>query len=287
MAWIKSHQEIARHPKTRRLARALDITIPQAVGHLHLFWWWALDFADQGDLAGFDANDMADGAMWEGDPHALVDALVDAGYLDRTSEGGCRIHDWYEYMGKLLEQREQAKDRVRKSREKRYADVTRNKRERYADVTQVLRGKSESKIKSREESLSIESGSEGESSPPPAKRAPPKRKTVIPATFALTADMRDWAAENCPGLDVQVHTTKFRNHYKSSERREGDWRAKWENWMLDDYEKAKGSTHYGSPNGRAETKSGKIIRRGHDLYALPAAEEDHIPRLPGPRSDTV
>ncbi|GIM48438.1 hypothetical protein DNHGIG_39870 [Collibacillus ludicampi] len=51
MAWLKSHQEIARHPKTKRLAKALDISLPTAIGHLHLLWWWAMDFAKNGDLS--------------------------------------------------------------------------------------------------------------------------------------------------------------------------------------------------------------------------------------------
>ena len=49
--WIKSYQDLGRHPKTSRLARTLGISRPAAIGHWHLLWWWALDYAKDGDLA--------------------------------------------------------------------------------------------------------------------------------------------------------------------------------------------------------------------------------------------
>lgn len=52
MAWIESHQEIWRHPKTKKLARLLGVSVPTAVGHLHGIWYWALDFAQDADFIG-------------------------------------------------------------------------------------------------------------------------------------------------------------------------------------------------------------------------------------------
>lgn len=101
MSWIESHDTLARHPKTRRLVRALNIPLPQAIGHLHLLWWWALEYAEHGDLSAFDAADIADAVMWEGDPSAFVQALTAAGFMDADQ----RIHDWQDYAGRLLEQR--------------------------------------------------------------------------------------------------------------------------------------------------------------------------------------
>ncbi len=111
MAWIESHQEAGRHPKTKKLARLLGVSLPAAVGHLHYLWWWALDFAPTGSLGKFDAEDIADAMQWDGDPMQLVEALLAAGYVD-DAEDGLALHDWSEYAGKLLERR--AKDRARK-----------------------------------------------------------------------------------------------------------------------------------------------------------------------------
>ena len=112
MAWIESHQTVGQHPKTKKLARRLGVSLPAAVGHLHYLWWWALDFAQDGALDKFDADDIADALHWDGEPSQLIDALVSSGYIDETPEG-LRIHDWTDYAGKLLERRE--KDRVRKA----------------------------------------------------------------------------------------------------------------------------------------------------------------------------
>jgi DNA replication protein DnaD len=52
----------------------------------------------------------------------MVTALVEAGFLDED-ENGLAIHDWFEYAGRLVEKREQNKERKRRSRA-RHADVT-------------------------------------------------------------------------------------------------------------------------------------------------------------------
>jgi hypothetical protein len=43
MAWIKSHEELAQHAKTKKAARMLGIGIPQLIGHLNLLWWWTMN----------------------------------------------------------------------------------------------------------------------------------------------------------------------------------------------------------------------------------------------------
>jgi hypothetical protein len=111
MAWIESHQETGRHPKTKKLARRLGVSLPAAVGHLHYLWWWALDFAQDGSLDKFEDEDIADAMHWDGDAAQLVEALFFSGHIDET-EHGLVIHDWMDYAGKLLERRE--KDRLRK-----------------------------------------------------------------------------------------------------------------------------------------------------------------------------
>lgn len=124
MAWIESHQELWRHPKTKKLARLLHISIPTAVGHLHGLWYWAMDFAQDGDLTPYDAEDIADAVMWEGDAQEFLDALVESKYADET-EHGIVIHDWLDYAGGLLEskarKREQSRLRVQKYRERKKA----------------------------------------------------------------------------------------------------------------------------------------------------------------------
>ena len=99
--WIESHASLARHPKTARLVRLLGISKPAAIGHLHLLWWWSLEYAEDGDLRGFSNDDIADAAMWEGDPAVFGQALRDAGFIEPDD----RIHDWHDYAGRLIAQR--------------------------------------------------------------------------------------------------------------------------------------------------------------------------------------
>lgn len=138
MAWIESHQEIWRHPKTKKLARLLGVSVPTAVGHLHGIWYWALDFAQDGDLRQYDPEEIADAALWEGDPRQFVEALVTAGYLDQTDDG-LSLHDWYDYAGRLMEQREarREQDRARKQRQRERQKA--EARDGHTEVTEASR----------------------------------------------------------------------------------------------------------------------------------------------------
>ena len=132
MAWIESHQELARHPKTKKLARLLGVTLPTAIGHLHLLWWWAMDYAQDGDLSKYDEYDIADACSWEGEARRLLNSLIESEFIDET-DGGLVIHDWHEYAGRLIEKREQNKERKKKSRA-RHAPVTRPSQENSSDA---------------------------------------------------------------------------------------------------------------------------------------------------------
>lgn len=119
MAWIESHQSLAKHRKTLRAAGRLQVDRATLIGHLHLLWWWGLDNAGiDGELGDVTAYEIALAAEWPGDPEAFVEALVDAGFIDRD-ESGLRLHDWYDYAGKLNERRERERQR---SRQRRAAD---------------------------------------------------------------------------------------------------------------------------------------------------------------------
>lgn len=112
MAWIKLHQQVPGHPKTKRLVRALGLRvpedIPQAVGHLCMFWLWCIDFAPDGDLTRFSDQDIADAAGWPEDPATFVQAMREAEFLD---EG--RVHDWQENGGRNIDQQNKERERNR------------------------------------------------------------------------------------------------------------------------------------------------------------------------------
>lgn len=117
MAWIESNQELGRHPKTKNLAKSLDISMAAAVGYVHYLWWWALDFAQEGLLNKFNECDIAEACTWEGDSKKFVNTLVLVGFLDRTESNLC-IHDWYDYAGRLIERRHAEAERKQRNRAK-------------------------------------------------------------------------------------------------------------------------------------------------------------------------
>lgn len=151
MTWIPSHQELREHPKLRRLARLLNTPPVHLCGHLHFLWYWVLDYAADGDLADFDAVDIAEAAGWEGDAEAFVQALVDCGpgdskgLLERTRSGKLIVHDWNDHGGSQFRKRALAAERKRRQRaseqekeeasQGRHADVSPESRGRHADVT--------------------------------------------------------------------------------------------------------------------------------------------------------
>ncbi len=116
MAWIELHQQVPTHPKTKRLTRALGLEvpkdIPQVVGHLCMFWLWCIDYAADGSLEKMTAQDIADAAGWTQDPEVFLDAMRQAEFID-TADGISYVHDWDDYIGKLLDFRAKEKARNR------------------------------------------------------------------------------------------------------------------------------------------------------------------------------
>ena len=118
MDWLHSYKSIRTHPKTRKLARRVGGVGP-AVGLLHCLWWWAIDYAPDGDLTRFDPEDIAIACEWEGEPEAIIEALVVSGFLDRDSHGSLCIHDFHDHIGKYQSRAEADSAAKREARAKR------------------------------------------------------------------------------------------------------------------------------------------------------------------------
>ena len=116
MAWLQVHQTIKDHRKLFDAADALEIAPPYMMGLLISFWLWALDNAPTGDLSGITPRMIARAAQYDGDAEIFAETLKNAGWLDEKDDGELEIHDWYEYAGKLIDQRQAEKERSQRRR---------------------------------------------------------------------------------------------------------------------------------------------------------------------------
>ena len=126
MAWIKSEQALASHPKLHMLAEDLGITIPETVGHLHLLWWWALDYCQDGYLTKYRGF-IPIASQWQGDKDLFINSLIKHNWLDEKEDGELVIHDWLDYTGGLILVREKDAERKRKARTSKNAKNSANK----------------------------------------------------------------------------------------------------------------------------------------------------------------
>lgn len=136
MAWIESHQELRNHPKIKRMANRLHISTAAAVGHIHFLWWWAMDYAPYGDITDFDAFEITDAAGFDTErADEFRNVLIDVGFID-NDENGLFLHDWLEYSGGKVEQKEAEEEKKAKNRERQRRYREKKNAERNADITQ-------------------------------------------------------------------------------------------------------------------------------------------------------
>lgn len=68
---------------------------------------------------------------------------------------------------------------------------------------------------------------------------PRKRGTRIPDPFIVNGEMRLWASNNTPTVNVDLATKKFVNYWRAKTRdaTKLDWFATWQNWLMSDVER--------------------------------------------------
>lgn len=171
--------------------------------------------ADQrGVLSGlpdFDALDCALG-MSDGRCEAIFRALQARGLIDEH----LHIVAWSKRQPKREREDDNSTSRVQAFRERKRHGTPCNA----SDGTETPRGE-----ESREEAPPTETASPSVVS---ASKSPrPSRK--CPATFVVTDELRQWAAQEFPGLNVDAETATFRDHTFATART--DWAGTWRNWM--------------------------------------------------------
>lgn len=235
MAWIELHQTLPRHPKLFRLAAKLRIPRAQAAGHLTFLWLWTLDYSPTGDLSAFGPAEISAAADFGGDADAFVVALRETGWVEADGH----IHDWMEFAGRIVIEREQSKARMRTFREQQKA-----LRARLANVPVTNTERSELPNPTQ---------------PNPTKNASPSPRARGSESWPSQAEV----AADCEmrGIPADVGEA-FWNHFEASGwvDKNGNpvqqWRPKLTTWWLKEQEELEKQKHAENGNGLPRASTG-------------------------------
>ena len=187
MAWLKVEQTLRDHYKICNAADELGIEPAHMTGAMVLLWLWGIDNAPTGSLKGFSDAAIARGAMYYGDAHQFVKSLVNTGLLDQKEDGELLFHDWSEYTGKLIEQRQKELERKEKAKNNsteiprkfhgNSAEFHGNSTESNGNSADKSKSKSKSKSKNKKDtSLSPKTGERDESTESTNQPSTPSEK---------------------------------------------------------------------------------------------------------------
>lgn len=250
MAWVKLDDQFPEHPKvaqTGPLAMAMQVAalcysnrkltdgfIPRSIART------LLDFEVVEDDVIYTISVTSGMSGQDVEPVWVIGLLVDSGMWDEVP-GGYQIHDYHDYQpskAEILAERKQRSDAGKKGAASRWDGTGHGASHNGRDGTRhdASHGTRDGKwmAKPCPVPVPVPVPERQESTPAPATPTPPKRGHRLPDTFRLTDDMRSWAAEKHPSLDVDEQTERFRDYWRAESGAKAsklDWVAAWRTWM--------------------------------------------------------
>jgi hypothetical protein len=101
MTWIETHDKLERHPKVLDLMNLMGWNKNETLGVLIRFWWWCLEYAEDGDLRPHSPQRIAGALDMMGDYAVkFVPSMISTGWIDEKPN--LRVHDWWDYIGNFL-----------------------------------------------------------------------------------------------------------------------------------------------------------------------------------------
>jgi hypothetical protein len=87
-----------------------------------------------------------------------------------------------------------------------------------------------------------------------------ERKTQVPKNFAITPEMRAWAAEKTPlVVDLEFETEQFVDHWTGKRELRADWLATWRTWMRNQQKWTAAANARQKPSGQQSNGSGSQV----------------------------
>jgi hypothetical protein len=88
---------VPEHPKFARLKRTLKVPKWGALGLLESLWHFTGKFTPHGDLGKYPDAEIEAWLEWEGEPGALISALITCGWIDEDKDHRLLVHDWHQH----------------------------------------------------------------------------------------------------------------------------------------------------------------------------------------------
>jgi hypothetical protein len=234
--WIKMRGNLWDDPRVARLCDLTESSEAPVIGGLYWLWATADQHTETGVLPGLTLRQIDRKTGVKG----LGEALVAIGWIADNIDGVCIVR-FEEHNGASAKKRCQTAKRVAMHRSGN-SDVTPGELQTdqpsvteptgNAGVTQAALQNEHTSVSgalAREEKRREEREKEEDKGESVAKRAAPRPTRKAPASFVLTDEMREWAVEHAPAVDVDLTTEEFRDYtFKTAKT---DWPATWRNWM--------------------------------------------------------
>lgn len=193
-----------------------------------------MDYAQDGDLSAYDHADIADAAMWDGDTDLFVASLLDCGVGDGHGflEEGYKIHDWYEYAGKLIDKRKADAERKREARRPEGVQAQKE------PVQRTSEGHPTPVAGNNTTNLTVPTNSTVPELIPgadaPKTKKAQKKRSPVPTKFELTAKRIAWATSAGFRGDLahlQITTAQFLDYHAAKGTLNLDWSRAWQTWI--------------------------------------------------------
>jgi hypothetical protein len=194
------------HRKTKRLRGMIG---DRAVEYLVNLWLGVAQNAPEGKLTGWEPEDIAHEARFDGDPQEFVAALMHPKicFLEKDFAGNFVVHDWEENncWAAGAKRREEAARNAAKARwKKKFAGD---------DATE-------------EHAPALPAQCDGSN-----QEGKKTRKTALPAQFNVTEKMVKYADDKGFCGDIASETENFVNWVRRKGAKYVDWEAAWQNWI--------------------------------------------------------
>lgn len=217
--WIKMRGNLWDDPRVARLCDITGTTEGPVIGALYWLWATADQHTEDGLLPGLTLRQIDRKTGLQG----FAAGMVEIGWL-AEAEGGVLIARFDEHNGKSAKRRCMEAQRKANSRSVSACDADSERTDSGDGADEIRRPAELEKEKRREEPPPDPSDLPGDGA---SKSPRPTRK--CPERFAITAELREWAAQHTPGVDVDAETAKFRDH--TFRTAISDWTGAWRNWL--------------------------------------------------------